>query len=435
MEFWVFTCSDSPLEHWLEGFKERFDAWEAGGARGIVVGRMQFLQADGTRISAHAPDPKVYAAFGETPPEAGPRDLAKERQLQAMMDDAAARGWPIMVFGGGGSPAAVQDLVNTFPQVTGFIVDGPGENHYELEFHHGGEVLEIRPGEDGRFEHIGAAVDRLQRGIDHLRQRLHNLTPDLVRYHAAGGMLGAMSLFDINEDVLYWLRTRQEISRFEWQRARASFEGVDRKLELGGIPRTATFSSLTGQNYQQMADYFDYIFPKHYFWHRGFDGMYGTIARWVHRLGRWNPSLNEADCFAVVQALFGIELPGVRSLMDMEMGFPNEFFSRIVYSETRRALEAIGDADKVIAWLSTGRKPHGGDPMPVRDLHGILSASKEAGLKRFLYHPEPDFGAAEWRLITSMCGEFWNEDPNAYWPSATEKPDTWSGGRRPLLND
>ena len=121
--------------------------------------------------------------------------------------------------------------------------------------------------------------------------------------------------------------------------------------------------------------------------------------------------------------------------MDMEMGFPNEFFSRIVYSETRRALEAIGDADKVIAWLSTGREPHGGDSMPVRDLHGILSASKEAGLKRFLYHPEPDFGAAEWRLITSMCGELWNEDPSAYWPSATEKPDTWSGDRQPLLDD
>ena len=69
--------------------------------------------------------------------------------------------------------------------------------------HHGGEVLEIRPGEDERFEHIGAAVDRLQRGIDHLRQRLHNLTPDLVRYHAAGGMLGAMILFDINEDGIF----------------------------------------------------------------------------------------------------------------------------------------------------------------------------------------------------------------------------------------
>ena len=106
------------------------------------------------------------------------------------------------------------------------------------------------------------------------------------------------------------------------------------------------------------------------------------------------------------------------------MGFPEAFFS-----ETRRALEAIGDADKVVAWLSTGRGPHGGDPMPVRDLHGILAASKQAGLKRFLYHPEPDFGAAEWRLITSMCGELWDEEPGEFWPAATEKPDRWNGGR------
>ena len=38
MKLWVFTCNDSPLEHWLDGFKERFDAWEAGGVRGLVVG-------------------------------------------------------------------------------------------------------------------------------------------------------------------------------------------------------------------------------------------------------------------------------------------------------------------------------------------------------------------------------------------------------------
>ena len=435
MEFWVFTCSDSPLEHWMEGFKQRFDAWEAGGVRGIVVGRMQFLQEDGARIAAFAPDPKVYAAFGEEAPEAGPRDLEKEKKLRAMMDDAAARGWPILIFGAGGSPAAVQDLVNTFPQVQGFIVDGPGENHYELEFHHGGELFELRPGEEDRFAQIGAEIDRLQRGLGHLRQRLHNLTPDLVRYHAGGGVLGALTLFDINEDALYWLRMRQEISRFEWQWARGWFEGVDRKLELGGIPRAVTFSSLTGQNYQQMAPYFDYIFPKHYFWHRGIDGMYGTIGRWVQRLKRWNPPLTEEDCFSVVQALLGIDLPGVRSLMDLEMGFPEAFFSEVVYNETQRALDAIGDADKVVAWVSTGREPHGGDPMPARDLHGILTASQRAGLKRFLYHPEPDFGAAEWRLITSMCGELWTEDPGGFWPTATAKPDTWNAGRAAPTGD
>ena len=52
MEAWVFTCSDSPLEHWLDGFETRFDAWEEGGVTGIVVGRMAFRQDDGSTIPA-----------------------------------------------------------------------------------------------------------------------------------------------------------------------------------------------------------------------------------------------------------------------------------------------------------------------------------------------------------------------------------------------
>ena len=160
------------------------------------------------------------------------------------------------------------------------------------------------------------------------------------------------------------------------------------------------------------------------------DGMYGTIARWVKRLGNWNSSLTEADCFAAVKALLGIELPGVNSLMDMEMGFPDEFFSEVVYSETRRALDAIGDPDKVIAWVSTGRGPHGGDQMQARDLHGILTASRQAGLNRFLYHPEPDFGAAEWTVISSLCGNRWDEYAGGpYWPTGTIPASYWDGGR------
>ena len=133
----------------------------------------------------------------------------------------------------------------------------------------------------------------------------------------------------------------------------------------------------------------------------------------------------------MVKAWFGIELPGVHSLADMDMGFPEEFFAEIVYSETRRALEAIGDDEKVIAWVSSGRRPHAGDPMPARDLHRILTASKRAGLKRFVYHPSPDLGAAEWRVISGLCGNLWREDPAGYWPSDTDKPDAFNLGRKP----
>ena len=156
----------------------------------------------------------------------------------------------------------------------------------------------------------------------------------------------------------------------------------------------------------------------------------------VQRLRNWNPSLSEADCFSVVKSLFGIELPGVQSLMDMEMGFPEEFFSKVVYGETRRALEAIEDPDKVICWVSTGRSPHAGDAMPARDLHGILTASKEAGLKRFLFHPDPDIGVPEWHIITNLCGNPYQEDLNGpYWPPDTPRLDSFSGGRTPTRTD
>lgn len=442
---WIFT--HSPLEHWIYDYRRTFDAWEDGGVRGIVFGYLRFAQEDGTAIPTFPADPKVYEAFGVSPPPESPRDPEKEKRLYAMLDDAASRGWHMMTFsvpGGGGSrpleedpygavgfAASVQDTMNAYPQAHGVIIDGPGEHHYELAFHHGGELFEIREHWKRRYQHLGLDVDRMERGIAHLRDRFHNLTSSLVRYHASGGMLAGLTLFDLNEDALYWFRARRETALGFMAAVREQIDGLNRKVELGGIPRTATFSSLTGQDYQQMASYLDRIFPKHYFWHRGFDGMYGTIARWVGRISEWNPSLTEEDCFSVVKSLFGIELPGIHSLMDMEMGFPEEFFSEVVYSETRRALEAIGDDEKAIAWVSTGRHPHAGDAMPARDLHGILTASERAGLKRFLYHPDPDMGAPEWRVISGLCGNLWREGPDGYWPSDTQKPDAFSGGRRP----
>ena len=235
----------------------------------------------------------------------------------------------------------------------------------------------------------------------------------------------------MNEDVLYWLRARQEATLRTAAAYRKQIDGLERKAKLGTIPRATTFSLLTTQDYEKIHPYFDYLFPKHYFWNRGFDGMYGTIGRWVQTLRQWNPGLSEEDCFAAVKCWFGLELPGVRTLADLDQGFPDEFFSRVVYSETRRALDAVGDDSKVIAWVSTGRNPHAGDPMPAHDLHRILVASQRAGLKRFIYHPDLNLGAAEWSVISGLCGKRWQEDPNGYWPPDTPKPNTWNGGRKP----
>ncbi len=462
---WVFL--HSPLEHWMSNYQSTFDAWADGGVRGILVGHLRFYKNQVFEneegyyaqhgfeafVEATLPtfqvDPKVYKSFGVTPPPGMATDPIKAKQLQAMLDNAASRGWEVLLFGtgqrGGSRPlkedpfdtigyaASMQDALNAFPQAHGVVMDGPGEHSYELPFFKGGELFEITQEERNKLAILGKDIGRMERGMTHLRDRFHHLDPAMIRYYSPGGMLGGLGLFDLDEDAIYWLRMRQETTMQFLAATRQGIERLNRKIKFGGIPRTAAFSLLTTQDYQKVGPYFDYIFPKLYFWNRGFDGMYGTVARWVRQIAEWNPGLSERDCFAVVKSWFGLELPGIHSVADMDMKeFPDAFFSEVVYAETRRALEGIGDDNKMIAWVETARSPHGGDPMPARDLYRILVASQRAGLKRFVFHPQVDMDAADWDIISGLCGKRWKEDPSgSYWPSDTEKPDSFNGGRKP----
>jgi hypothetical protein len=446
-----------PLEQWLTDYPRILDAWDAGGVRGIVIGPLRFWDGEpkfdftygrsGAKIQTFAPDAAIYRKHGVLPPENVRLDAIKEKQLQGLLDNVAKRGWEIMLFGPGhygrrtsieqdpfgaiSLAAGVEDTLRALPQANGVIIDGAGEHHYELAFHHGGELFEIRDHHRAIYSHLKFDVARMERGMNHLKARMHSLTPSLVRFHQSGGMLGGLSLLDMNEDALYWLRMRQEATLSNMGAIREQWDALPRKTKLGTIPRSAAFSVLTTQDYQKTHSFFDIIFPKHYYWHRGFDGMYGTVARWVATLNEWNPALSEEDCFGVVKVLFGLQLPEVRKLADLENGFPDAFFDEVVFSETRRALEATGDPSKVIAWVSTGRNPHAGDPMPAHDLQRLLAASQRAGLKRFIYHPDLNLGAAEWKVISRMCGTEWKEDPKGYWPPDTPRPETWNGGRKP----
>lgn len=455
---WMYI--HSPLEHWMVGYQQRFDAWEEGGVRGIVVGPLRFFkhvptyemsyqyQYNGAIYPTFAPDPRVYKSFGVAPPQAEPRDPEKEKQFRAMLDNAASRGWEILFFGSGqnggrrpfaedpfgavGFAAGLQDTMNAFPQASGVVLDGPNEHSYELAFHHGGEVFEIQESKKPLYVHLGMDVSRMERGMDHLRDRFHRFTPSMVHYYAPGGTLAGLSLFDFNEDSVYWLRMYQEATFRYMAALRQEVNKLNRKTKLCMIPRTAAFSILTAEDYIKTAPYFDYIFPKLYFWNRGFDGMYGVVARWVEKIAEWNPSLNQEECFAVAKSWFGLKLPGIHCVADMDMvGFPEQFYSEVVYPETQRALAGIGDANKAIAWISSGRHPHAGDPMPSEDLYRILLAAQHAGLKRFIYHPDPYLGVPEWEVISELCGKRWKENPSAYWPADTPKPDTWNGGRKP----
>ena len=62
-----------------------------------------------------------------------------------------------------------------------------------------------------------------------------------------------MQLFDINEDVIYWLRARRQLALGYIEGSAEQMTKLNRKAgAAGGIPRTAAFSSLTCQDYVEM---------------------------------------------------------------------------------------------------------------------------------------------------------------------------------------
>ena len=191
---------------------------------------------------------------------------------------------------------------------------------------------------------------------------------------------------------------------------------MDRPIRLGVGPRSAAFAPLCGYDFAALAEFMDILLPKHYFWHRGFDGMVGTVYRYVETLTAWNPGLSDGDALALVQALFGLAMPGVRDRSDLETALSTEFFEQIVAQETRRALAVVDDPDRVVPWVDAGRAPHDGDPMSAGDLKRLLIAAQDAGLQRFLYHHHGNLASGEWAVLSEQCGEPWRLLESSYRP-------------------
>ena len=84
----------------MEDYRRVFDAWEAGGIRGLVFGRLLFADDDGNfTVPAFESSLEPYRARGL---DVSRRDVAcdpgKERLLHAMLEDARRRGWGLMIF-------------------------------------------------------------------------------------------------------------------------------------------------------------------------------------------------------------------------------------------------------------------------------------------------------------------------------------------------
>jgi hypothetical protein len=435
------------LEPVMDDHERLFDAWEAGGVDGMVIGPLSFAD----KTFTFDPDPEVYARFGLEPPRPDGSSLwwpafgaaaagapeaervVRERRdrLTRTLEAAKARGWQVWLFcphyGGppGRGPILVDEVTRTaaasrmvdameqYPMADGAVMDGPEWGYEIATFHQNRRSYifdELPESVAEGVERLGYSYSRLVAAKDRLYARLHRLTDREVRLWGAGdgGFLGAFGLLGNDPGLAEWLAFRMDSLTETFGQVRAQARSHARRpLKVAAGPRTAAFAALCGYDYARLEGCLDVLLPKHYFWHRGFDGMYGTVARYVQTLCEWNSGLSEAGALQVVRALFGIELPGIASLRDFDLGFPQAFFDRVVARETERALLAFGDAERVCPWVDAGRKPHDGEPFTAFDLDRMLAAAGDAGLQRFLYHHHGNLTAGEWAVISARCGRPW----------------------------
>ena len=425
-----------PLEAVIGDVIPIFDAWEAMGVNGIVLGRMYFRDDNHKYYAIFDPDERIYRRFGLRPPAPPAKKFPdRRRQLDQLFAEAKRRKWSILIFApdagaltGRGKyanfvnsdawQARILDTLSQFPEVDGCIIDGP-EWGYEIEPGHRRNLFADLP-ESVRLLAESRHYDfgELQRARDLLRTRLHQLNQELVGTDSQRGLMGAIRLFGSPPELTAWLQFRTEVLTGTVKTLKGLMREQREDLLLGMGPRSAAFAPLCGYDFRRLMEHLDYLLPKHYFWHRGYDGFYGTVYRWMKTLTDWNRGLSAGQALQVVKAFFGIDLPGLTSAFDFERGFPDEFFTEVVAKETSAALSAAKRPDQVVPWVDVGRRPHDGDPMGSGDFINILEASRKVGLHRFLYHNHSHLSPAEVEVLTRLCG-----DPDRPMPEQYHPPD------------
>jgi len=437
------------LEPVMAEHQRLFDAWEAGGVDGLVIGPMAFEDKTYTFDA----NPAVYRRFGVEPPAANAGSLwwkrpdadgratggvpDSPREKRALLDQtlqaAKDRGWQVWLFcpHHGAGPGArgpimvdeqtrlvnvarLVDCMEQYPAADGAVLDGPEWGYEIAPFHQNGRssiFKDLPPAVAEGAARLGYDYDRMVAAKDRLHARLHSLTERDLQIWGEGdaGFLGAFGLLGNDPGLAEWLAFRLDSLTETYRRFQELIAAhATRPIKLAAGPRSAAWSSLCGYDYGRLGSILDVLLCKHYFWHRGFDGMYGTVARYVQTLTEWNPGLSQRSALHFVTALFGLELPGIHSLRDFDRGFPQEFFDRIVVRETTRAIAAMGgDPERVCPWVDAGRKPHDGEPFTPHDLDRMLEAAAGAGVRRFLYHHHGNLTPGEWAVISARCGRPW----------------------------
>jgi hypothetical protein len=411
MRVWTFVRELETLE--TEGIDRILDRLEIGKVQAIVLGDLWFK--DGT--PAFDPDPAKYRSSSKRPAALPARTAARARTIEAAIETARARGFEVYLHDWGQlsagegmndpdstayAAARTLDTLAHFPQISGFITDGP-EWGYEIE--PGNRQYAFRPltrHDRNRAQEWGYDYHSLETGAGRFRTFLGSFSQervDLLRT-TRPGLFDAADLFSADPEMAGWLSFRQRSVR-EWVKVLFdTVKNVDRRVTVACGPRTSAFAPLAGYNLRHLMEVTDFLCPKLYFWMHGFDGLRGTVDRWARTLMEWNPGLGEGAALGVVFRLFGFNLPGVSGLADLERPLTREFFRTVVSSEIAKGVFRSGDASRLQPWVGLH---HGGARISTEELRWLLDAVAESPLSGLIYWHYEDMQPEEWALLQTYC--------------------------------
>ena len=324
---------------------------------------------------AYDPNPAVYERLGVEPPKAPEHKLPEKRALlEKTMIAAKDRGMQVycMYADGGGGPggdghhlhdertlasrlARMVDTLEHFPMADGAVMDGP-EWGYEMAPHHMNHrsyfFNDLPDSVAPMAKDLGYDYQAMVGARDRLLDLFHNLDPVRIRAHARGGLVGAHRMLGADPDLMAWLSFRVDSLTRYFRRIREGLAAeLDRPIRLGCGPRSAAFAPLCGYDFVELAQFMDFLLPKHYFFHRGFDGFVGTVYRYSQTLIEWNPGLTVADTLFSEHGYAGTRLEDIAAVVPCSMSAIYDRFSSkeqlLLYMHRQGTEEAIAMIDQI----------------------------------------------------------------------------------------
>ena len=393
--------------------------WD-GGIRELVLGDL-VLSAGGVQGPAFAPNCDYYAGTGAEPP-ALPEALVDSAAIfRDAVKAAGDRGFKLYLHDWGqyrwfrdgaclNDPeqiryglARTRDTYEQFPELNGFVLDGP-EYGYEIEPGHRSDVFAgLTPADEEKARQLGYDVDMLAAAPARLKGVLQSLGAEGMRgfVESRGGPFDAVDLLLRAPEVFDLIRFRTDCIQDYVGAFHGCVKELGSDLELACGPRTSAFAPLTGYNYRRLREVTDFFCPKLYFWQHGIDGLKGTLYRYAKTMMEWNADADEGLALRFAEWLFDLAVPGVAVLDDLSQPLTPEFFQQTVPAEIAKMIHRSGGAEVLRPWLGLH---HGGVRISTTELEQMLDAVAHSGLHSMIYWHYSDMTEEEWTILKGYIG-------------------------------